>query len=465
MHNSPFQKTKKIHFIGIGGIGMSGIAKIVLGMGYSVVGSDAKRSDTIKELEKLGVTVYLGHAQKNITADINVIVSSSAISPLNPEVIAGLEKKIPIILRGEMLAEIMRLKTGIAIAGTHGKTTTTSLISSIFYEGELSPTTIIGGKWFKINSNAELGKSHYLICESDESDGSFLKLSPVYSVVTNIDEDHMDFYKTKDNLLNSFLSFINKTPFYGKTFLCFDDKNIRKLKSQIKKPYASYGIKHDKKDLDLYASNIKFLNQKTKFDVHYKKKKIANITLSMLGEHNVLNALGSIGVALEVGIPINIIKKSLGDFHGVERRVSRKGKWQGLELIDDYAHHPTEIKATLTALKKAKEKVICIFQPHRYTRTLEHYRNFAASLLYADLVILTPIYSAGENEIPEVNSGIIWEEIKNLDAKKPVHYAENFSEIKSILNTIKLSKKGIILTLGAGDINQFFNYLTANYNS
>ncbi len=462
MEQKPFHKVKNIHFIGIGGIGMSGIAKIVLGMGYKITGSDQKDSQSLKELKKLGMRIFIGHQKKNITNTIDVIVTSSAISPINEELLEGKNKKIPIIQRGEMLAEIMRLKTGIAVAGTHGKTTTTSLISAVFYEADLSPTTIIGGKWFKINSNAELGKSHYMICETDESDGSFLKTSPVYSIVTNIDYDHIDYYKSEENLLASFLDFINKTPFYGKAFLCFNDPNIKKIKDKIVKPFISYGIKKTKGDnFDIYAEKIKLNRFTSEFILHYRKKNLGKVVINMVGVHNVLNALATIGVALEVGINLKTIKKSLQTFHGIERRMSRVGVWNNLELIDDYAHHPTEIQATLSTLTNFKKKIICLFQPHRFTRTLEHYKKFASNLLLADIIIITKIYSAGESPIKGVSSKIIIEEMKKKNSNKEIYYAEDFAEIKTLLHKIKIPKNGYLISLGAGDINAFLKSLAS----
>ncbi len=460
MTEKPFNKVKKIHFIGIGGVGMSGIAKIVLNMGYQVIGSDQKESENLNELRELGMKIFIGHRKENVTENTNVIITSSAISPINEEIIAGRNKKIPIIQRGEMLAEIMRLKTGLAVAGTHGKTTTTSLISSIFYEANLSPTTIIGGRWFKINSNAELGKSHYMICETDESDGSFLKISPVYSVVTNIDYDHMDYYKNEENLLLNFLEFINKTPFYGKTFLCFNDANLRKIKNKIMKPFASYGIKKNAEDeFDIFADKIKFKEFTSEFSLNYYGKKLGKVKLNMPGYHNILNALAAIGIALENEISLKAIKKSLKNFHGVDRRASRIGFWKNLALIDDYGHHPTEIEATLSTLKAINKKIICLFQPHRYSRTLEHYKNFARSLLNADIIIITKIYSAGENPIKDVSAKIILHEMKNLDPQKEIYYAEDFREIRSLLDKIKKPKRGILISLGAGDINSFLKSL------
>ena len=461
MFKKSFGTVKHIYFIGIGGIGMSAIAKIILAMGYQVSGSDLTKNETIEEFLSSNIKIYLGHRRTNISNHIDVVVTSSAISPANPEVLEAKDKKIPIIQRGEMLAEIMRLKQGIAIAGTHGKTTTTSLVSAIFNHAGYSPTSVIGGKWFGINSNAELGKSNILICESDESDGSFLKLSPIICVVTNIDCDHMDYYLNEERLLLSFLEFINKTPFYGKAFLCFENENLYKLKPEIEKPFTSYGFNEN---FNIFAKNIISSGLKSNFSVVVNGKDLGNFQLNIAGKHNVLNSLAAIGVALEAGIPLDKIKEALLLFKGVDRRMSCLGKWNNLIVMDDYGHHPSEVEATLLALKEntKNNKLICVFQPHRYTRTLEHYKGFAQSLCLADKIYLTEIYAAGENSINEVSSSMILEEINKINPKKIVKYIKDRNQLKEIICQENQEENGILLTMGAGNIYHLAKELVKN---
>ena len=457
-----FGKTKLIHFLGIGGIGMSGIARVVSSLGCQVSGSDLSRSEITDELEELGMIIKIGkHSKKNLLPNVDVLVNSSAISPANPEILEAKKRGIPIISRAEMLSEIMRLKKGIAIAGTHGKTTTTSMTAAIFNQAKLEPTTIIGGKWFAINCNAQVGKSDYLISEADESDGSFLKLSPVYSAVTNIDWDHMDFYKNKERLLLYFLDFINKTPFYGMSSLCFDDENILNLVGEIEKPFIGYAIDDDQKKkgglkkTSLIASNIDYKPTYTEYDLSTKEKKLDRLRLNIPGRHNVLNSLAAVRLSLEVGIPLNVISAALLTFQGVERRMSRLGHWRGFELIDDYGHHPREIYATLSTIKKHCDELVVVFQPHRFSRTLEHYADFAKSLTIAHRLYLAPIYSAGETPIENANSNLIAEEVKKLSPTQPVILGSSLDEIYSIILEKEkgaTKKNACLITIGAGNI-------------
>ena len=445
-----FGKHKTVHFIGIGGIGMSAIAKILIQKGYTVTGSDSSSSEIVNEFKQQGIHITIGHFKKNIQKQ-NVVVTSSAISLANPEILAAKEKKIPIITRGEMLSELMRIRVGIAIAGTHGKTTTTSLVSAILVEADKNPTSVIGGKWFGINSNAKLGASDYFICEADESDSSFLQLSPVFSIVTNIDIDHMDFYKTEEQLSLSFLKFINKTPFFGKNILCFEDERLRKLSSEINKPYLFYGFSEE---CDVYAKNIEFDKKGMSYDVYIKngsKKFLDHFHLNMSGRHNVLNSLAAISLSLELNIDVAIIQSALNKFKGVDRRMSLLGKWQDFDVIDDYGHHPTEVEVTLETLREKYHYIVCIFQPHRYSRTLEHYERFAEVLeKNSDRIYLTEIYPAGEKKIEDVSSQMIAEKI----TQKGVTIFCNKDELQQQIMADNQNKSGVILTIGAGDIYQ-----------
>ncbi len=454
----PFGRTRQLYFIGIGGIGMSALAKIVFAMGYKVAGSDLKASETTAELSAMGVTVVIGHHRKHIQTqqNIDVVITSSAISPGNVELLAAQDRGIPIITRGELLAEIMRLKEGIAIAGTHGKTTTTAMVSAIFHQAGFSPTSVIGGRWSGIHSNAQLGKSEILICETDESDGSFLKLSPVLAVVTNIDLDHMDYYQTEERLLLHFLEFMNSVPFYGKTFLCLDSPRLAGLCLELKKPYASYGIMESSPGRprpDFHAVIKTLAQQCSIFNVTAYGRSLGTFTLNMPGEHNVQNALAAIGVALEAGIAINDIQLALKHFKGVERRLSVIGKWRGLTLMDDYGHHPTELNATLKTVKRFAQRLIVVFQPHRYTRTLEHYKAFARELAaYADKIYLAPIYSAGEAPIENVSSELIARELRHLMPQQAVTVCAELEDLRKTIIAQEQGNNGILITIGAGNI-------------
>ena len=460
-----FGSIKNVYFVGIGGIGMSAIAQILHNLGFQVSGSDSIGSTNIKVLKQLGIKVYLGHQKSNIK-DAQVVVTSNAISPANVEVLYAKEKNIPVIHRGEMLAELMRLKFGIAISGTHGKTTTTAMLSFVCIEAGLNPTSVIGGRWTTIQSNAQLGKGELLICEADESDGSFLKLSPTMSIVTNIDKDHMDFYKTEENLLSHFLEFIHKTPFYGKSIICMDSNYAKRILPEIQKPYTTYGIKSD---ADFIAKNIQCNEEKMIFDVYqYMAQKsdyqfVDNFSLNVLGEHNIKNALSVICMSIELGISINVIKKALANFKGVDRRMSYLGRYKHYTIIDDYAHHSTEIIATIKALKYLYEKIIVVFQPHRYSRTLDQYKELSNAFDEANELYLTQIYSSDESPIKGVTTALIYDRIiKKLKTNsnkinlKKVYYCDTINELeKEICNDLEKENKQpktVIITMGAGDI-------------
>jgi UDP-N-acetylmuramate--alanine ligase len=450
-----YKRFKKVHFVGIGGVGMSGIAEVLYNLGYEVDGSDIKESETTRRLKDMGINISIGHKTENVK-DADVVVISSAVSPDNPEVEAARKLSIPVIPRAEMLAELARLKYSVLVAGAHGKTTTTSLIASVLGEGNLDPTVVIGGKLKSIGSNAKLGQGEFLVAEADESDGSFLKLSPSIAVVTNIDREHMDYFKSIEEIKDAFLSFINKVPFYGLSILCGDSKYIRELLPKIQRRFVTYGLDND---LDLVAKNIKTEGLRSFFEVELNGRTIGLFEVPLIGNHNVSNCLAAIAVANELEMNIEDIKEALRNFSGVQRRFELKGMASGIRVIDDYGHHPTEIVATLKAARKAllrntesktvKGRLVVLFQPHRYTRTRDLLHEFIDAFEDADKIILMDIYSAGEKPLPGINSELLFKGIK--DTGKDIEYIENRDEILDYLNS-ELREADILLTLGAGDV-------------
>jgi len=422
---------------------MSGIAEVLINLGHNVSGSDLRKTDITDYLEMMGAKICIGHNEKNIEF-AEVIVISSAIGKDNPEVVTALKRKIPVISRIEMLAELARLKYAITIAGAHGKTTTTSLVSLILDEGGLDPTIVIGGKLKNLKTSAKLGQGDYIVAEADESDGSFLKLSPVIAVVTNIDNDHLDYYTNMENLKEAFVKYINCVPFYGTAIICSDNEAVREIIPKIKRKYITYGFTGNP---DIKALNIELLKDCTSFDVIYKGKNIGCIRIKIPGEHNVSNSLAAIGVGLWLDIPFNIIAKAVNEFDGVGRRLEVKGEKKGVMVIDDYGHHPSEVAATLKAIKHfwPKRRLIVLFQPHRYTRTKQLFNEFGISFSDADFVEVLDIYPAGEQPIDGVTSDLI---LKSLIYNKCK--AEKFSNLEKILQN--LSEGDIVLTLGAGDV-------------
>jgi len=442
-----FKKIKHIHFVGIGGIGMSGIAEVLLNLGYKVSGSDMNLSDTTKHLQDSGAVICKGHTASNIQG-ADVVVISSAVSQENEEVKAAKKALIPVIPRAEMLAELMRLKYGIAVAGAHGKTTTTSIIATVLACGNIDPTVVIGGKLNSFGTNAKLGQGDFLVAEADESDGSFLKLSPTIAVVTTIDEEHLDYYKNLDTIKKAFLSFINKVPFYGLAVLCLDDKNIQDIIPSVEKRYVTYGFSAQ---ADFAAKDIELKGFESSFKVINRGKELGRFKLNMPGLHNVYNALSAVAVGLELEIDIDAIKKAFAEFSGVQRRFQVKGEINGVMVVDDYGHHPTEIKATLAAAKSGWDKrTIVIFQPHRYTRTKDLMKDFATAFYQADVLILTDIYAAGESPIEGVTGERLYETIKG-HGHKEVMFIKNKNEIPDYVFKM-LKKDDIVITLGAGDV-------------
>ena len=440
-------KLKRIHMVGIGGIGMCGIAEVLNNLGYKVTGSDLAESRTIRRLLDHGLKVHIGHREENIT-DAQVVVYSSAVPADNPELKAARAAMIPVIPRAEMLAELMRMKYGIAVAGSHGKTTTTSIIASILARGGLDPTIVIGGRLDSIGSTAKLGQGEYMVAEADESDGSFLRLSPTIAVVTNIDQEHLDFYRDLEHIKESFLQFMNKVSFYGLICMCLDNHIIQELLPNVTKRILTYGLSSQ---CDLRAENIQIEGLHSKFEVFYHDNKLGLIDLKLPGIHNIYNTLASIGVALDLEIPFVVIQKALETFKGADRRFQIKADIGDFIIVDDYGHHPTEIQATLRAAKKGwGKRLICVFQPHRYTRTKFLLEEFATSFYNADLVIVTDIYPAGESPIPGVCAELIVDSLKE-HGHKYVHYLPDLQEVPDFLTEI-IRPGDMVLTLGAGDV-------------
>lgn len=440
-------RKKKVHFIGIGGIGMSGIAEILLSQGYVVNGSDIAESEITRRLASLGATVHYGHAEQNLN-NSDVVVVSSAIDEKNPEIQAARKNKVPIIQRAEMLGELMKMKTSIAIAGTHGKTSTTSMIATIVHHSGLDPTIIIGGRVDALGGNAKLGKGDFLIAEADESDKSFLKLPATIAIVTNIDNDHLNNYGNIQNIKDAFVDFVNRIPFYGMAILCQDDENVKSILPRLNKPFITYGFSPQ---AALQARNPQFANFGSNFEVWQGEKKLGEARSNVPGKHNVLNALAAIAAGLEIGLTFEQASQGLAQFKGVRRRFELKGEKGGVKVFDDYGHHPTEIRATLNAARKAwSGRIVTLFQPHRYSRTQDCYDDFVRAFDDADVVFVSDVYAAGEDPIPGISAERLAEDIR-LHGHKSVEFV---GEAKSSADKIigKLLPGDLFLTLGAGNV-------------
>jgi UDP-N-acetylmuramate--alanine ligase len=435
--------------VGIGGSGMSGIAEVLLNLGYKVSGSDVADNDTVRRLRRLGARIETAHKAENI-AGAEVLVKSTAIGGDNPEVAAAREKGIPVIPRAEMLAELMRLKTGIAVAGTHGKTTATSLLAEVFKEAGMDPTVIIGGRLNTYGSHALMGEGEYLIAEADESDGSFLSLLPIMNVVTNVDLDHTDYYSDMAAVDEAFVQFMNQVPFYGLNVVCGDDTRLRELLSRVKRPVLTYGLGQDN---DLRAE-IHELGLVSRFSVYWKGSLWAEVLLSHPGRHNIQNALAAIAVAMQSDIPPESVLRGLENFGGVGRRMEKKGESEGVLLLDDYGHHPREIEFTLRTVKEVygDRRLIVVFQPHRFTRTRDLFAGFCRAFTLADLLFLTEIYPASEDPIPGVSGVSLAQGIRQMSGQE-VTFCEDFSSCLRVLKDIS-APGDVVLTLGAGDISQ-----------
>jgi UDP-N-acetylmuramate--alanine ligase len=466
-----FAKIQQIHFVGIGGIGMSGIAEVLLNLGYRVSGSDLKSSTVTQRLEGIGAAVFEGHRAENI-AGAEVVVTSSAIAAENPEVVEAHKLHVPVIQRAEMLAELMRLKYGVAIAGMHGKTTTTSMVAAVLAAGGLDPTVVVGGRVDAMGSNARLGKSQYLVAEADESDRSFLKLSPILSVVTNIDREHMDCYRNMRDVKKTFLEFMDHVPFYGMVVVCNDDPTLRRLLPEVQRRTVTYGTKrgsdflikvHGTKPATGESVSPTFAAENaakmghpqplSRFRVSYRKKDLGEFTLHVPGVHNILNATAAIAVGVGLDVGVEAIRAALDQFRGVDRRFQLRGRVAGVSVIDDYGHHPTEIKATLAAARQCGfRKVHVIFQPHRYTRTRDLVEDFTTAFGDANSLFVLDIYAASEKPIEGVSGEALARAIRK-NGGPDAHYMSSFAD--AVNSVAAAAQDGdMILTLGAGNVSQ-----------
>jgi UDP-N-acetylmuramate--alanine ligase len=441
------RKVKRIHFVGIGGIGMSGIAEVLLNLGYTVSGSDLSQSDLTHKLASLGAKIYAGHGASQL-GDTDVVVTSTAVKPDNPEVMEAHRRNIPVIPRAEMLAELLKMKFSIAVSGSHGKTTTTSMVATVLASGGLDPTMVIGGKLASIGSNAKLGDGEVIVAEADESDGSFLKLAPSLAVITNIDREHLDHYRDIEDIKDAFLQFANIIPFYGSTILCLDDDNAKDILPKIKRKTVTYGLTAP---ADYRASAISFSGSSSSYALHYKESACGTVTLNVPGLFNVYNSLAAIAVARELDMQYEAIKEGLKGFAGVERRLEVKGTVNGITIVDDYGHHPTEIRETLRAAKQVwKKKIIVVFQPHRYTRTKALFNEFLEAFPDADTLIVTDIYAASEIPIDGVNAAALCEGLRSK-GHPDVVYMHDFDDIVNHLLSIA-EPSDVIITQGAGNV-------------
>lgn len=438
----------KVHFIGIGGSGMSGIATIMINQGYQVSGSDLNQNAAASRLINMGAEVAWGHDSANLGQDTDIVVISTAIKADNPELVAAREKGMEVVRRGEMLARLMVDKKGIAVAGAHGKTTTSSMIALVFEKSGLDPTVVVGGDILELGGNAKLGQGEYLVAEADESDGSFLLLSPTIEVITNIEDDHLDYYGSREAIKEAFVEFMQKVPDDGSTVACADDPNIRELTAKSDKKIVTYGIEHPS---DYMARNIRTEGLHTYADIYYENSLLGHLELNVPGLHNINNAMAAIAVGRIAGLSFAQTAGVLKDFRGVHRRFELLGNVRGINVVDDYAHHPTEVKATLRAAKQTKaNRVIGVFQPHRFTRTKFLYKEFGESFCDADVIVISEIYGAGETPIEGVTAELIVNAIKDNE-KRPIYYFKTIEEVTEFLSETAESGD-LILTLGAGNI-------------
>ncbi len=441
-------KTEHIHFVGIGGIGMSGLAIIMRNLGFTVTGSDIQRSEITSLLEKIGIKIQYRHRRDNVLG-ASVVVYSTAVKQNNPEIAEARRTAVPVIHRGELLAELTRMKIAVCVSGTHGKTTTTSIIDEVLQEGGLSPTTLVGGV-IKGKSQARLGKGEYLVCEADESDKSFLKLFPSYAIITNIEAEHLDHYKNIDEIKENFIYFANHVPFWGCTFIGADSTSNIEIRDKIHRRTITYGLNEY---AELRAVNIQRQKMSSSFKVTYLDKPASTFKINLLGKHNINNTLAAIGVGLELGIAIPKIKRALREFSGVHRRIECLGSIRGVKIFDDYGHHPTEIAVTLETVRDyfPNRRIISVFQPHRYTRTHYLFNEFAFSFFYADIVIVSEIYPAHEIPIPGISGDSLAKRISK--EQEAVHFIPDFDNIIRFLKKI-VKPNDIIVVQGAGDINK-----------
>ncbi len=454
-----YGRIRKIHFIGIGGIGMSGIAELLLNQEYRVSGSDLRESETTRRLRELGGEITIGHSEENIEG-ADVVVTSTAVKADNPEVVAAHRDHIAVIPRAEMLAELMRMKYGIAVAGTHGKTTTTSMMAIVLTHAGIDPTAVIGGKLDALGSNAKLGRGKFLVAEADESDGSFMHLAPTIAVVTNIDEDHLDFYSGIEEIREIFVNFINKVPFYGRAILCLDDPNIQEVLPLVKKRYLTYGFSSQ---ADFHATEIRMRQGRTSFLAHYQGQELGRISFRMPGRHNVLNALAVLAVAMELAVPFRTIVGGFRNFGGVQRRFQVRDEIAGVMMVDDYGHHPAEIRATLAAAKSGwKKRVVAVFQPHRYSRTKALFDDFLTAFYQADKLVVTDVYAAGEASIEGADADALAAGVRD-HGHRDVSYCATLEDAAVLLEN-QVEPGDMVITLGAGNVNQVIDLLSAKLN-
>jgi UDP-N-acetylmuramate--alanine ligase len=443
-----FRKAERIHFVGIGGIGMSGIAEVLLNLGYAVSGSDLAESEITKRLTRLGVRCSYGHRPEHL-GEADVVVVSSAVTPDNIEVEAAKARKIPVIPRAEMLAELMRMKYGVAVAGSHGKTTTTSLVATVLAKGGLDPTLVIGGRLNKLGYNAKLGQGEFMVAEADESDGSFLKLNPMVAVVTTIDREHLDYYRGLDDIQAAFIRFLNKVPFYGFCVVCADDPNICGIMPDLTKKVFTYGLQGD---VDYATQGIRPQGFGSEFVATRRGEVLGPVILHIPGVHNVQNALAAIATGMELGISFPLIQEALAEFGGIQRRLEVTGEIGGVTIVDDYGHHPTEIDATLRAIRSVwpNRRLIVVFQPHRYSRTQALWQEFCAPLSAANVLLLTEVYAAGERPIPGVSGMLIHQGVQALGHREAVFLPQKEDLAAQVLKLVQAGD--VLLTLGAGDV-------------
>jgi UDP-N-acetylmuramate--alanine ligase len=450
-HAAMWRRARRVHFVGIGGIGMSGIAEVLVNLGYAVQGSDLKESDVVRRLRGLGATVHVGHRAENVDG-ADVVVVSSAVRVDNPELRAARAAKIPVIRRAEMLAELMRLKEGIAIAGAHGKTTTTSIVATMLTHAGLDPTVVVGGKLNTLGSNAKLGQGPYLVAEADESDGSFLHLTPTIAVVTNIDVEHLDFYQGGlPQIRQAFADFVARLPFYGLAVLCSDDPIVASIIPNLERRITTYGLNGL---ADVGARGVRFEGPRTSFEVVVRGESRGRHVIHMLGEHNVKNALAALAVAEELGVAPELARQGLEAFAGVDRRFSLRGVADDVMVVDDYGHHPEEIRATLEGARHAypERPLTVVFQPHRYTRTRDLLAAFGGAFTRADHVRLLPIYGAGEDAIEGVDAARVAEEIRG-HGPRDVRVCASLDEAVELVGG-EVARGALVLTMGAGDVTR-----------
>ncbi|HUQ95599.1 MAG TPA: UDP-N-acetylmuramate--L-alanine ligase [Bryobacteraceae bacterium] len=443
-----FFKPQRLHFTGIGGIGMSGIAEVLLNLGYDITGSDLKLGPITDRLTARGARISEGHDAANVTG-AKALVASSAIDPNNPELLEARRLQIPVIPRGELLAELMRIKYGVAVAGSHGKTTTTSMVASVI--SHLDPTVVVGGRVRSMGgSNARVGKSEFLVVESDESDGSFLKLAPILAIVTNIDREHLDHYHSLEEILKAFIEFVNKVPFYGASILCLDDENVQRILPSVQRRTLTYGLNPQ---ADLFIHGVSSGPTSSEFSLRLSGKELGTFRAGVPGPHNVLNATAAVAVGLELEVPVPQIREGLAGFSGVDRRFQIRGAVDGVTVIDDYGHHPTEIRATLTTARVCQfNRVLVLFQPHRYTRTASLMDDFARSFHQADSVYVLDIYAASETPIEGIHSKVLVQRLSDF-GHKAARYAGAMEDGVRLIS--EAARPGdAILTLGAGSVSQ-----------